>query len=157
MARIPMVTRTVKATKVNVLCINIDTAEPFNKTLIISGTYKDEKAMLKAATSVIENEMFERALTENENVEDTLDEIGRVKVVHIVESEEIETLYGMTEQKFIELAEVLPPRKVKAISTSKPHTYTLCHFGGQAVCRTVYATSIKNVKYNSRMSNCNRK
>lgn len=110
MARIPMVTRTVKATKVNVLCINIDTAEPFNKTLIISGTYKDEKAMLKAATSVIENEMFEWALTENENVEDMLDEIGRVKVVHIVESEEIETLYGMTEQEFIQHAKVLPPR-----------------------------------------------
>ncbi len=110
MARIPMVTRTVKATKVNVLCINIDTAEPFNKTLIISGTYKDEKAMLKAATSVIANEMFEWAPTENENVEGMLDNIDRVKVVHIVESEEIETLYGMTEQEFIQHAKVLPPR-----------------------------------------------
>lgn len=102
MARIPMVTRTITATKVNALCINIETAEPFNKTLILSGTYKDKKGMLKAATSVIEKEMFE--------VEGQLCENDRVKVVHIVESEEIETLYGMTEQEFIQLAKVLPPR-----------------------------------------------
>lgn len=100
MARIPMVTRTITATKVNALCINIDTAEPFNKTLIISGTYKDEKSMLKAATSVLENETIEGLLGVND----------RVKVVHIVESEEIETLYGMTEQEFIQRAKVLPPR-----------------------------------------------
>lgn len=100
MARIPMVTRTITATKVNALCINIDTAEPFNKTLILSGTYKDEKSMLKAATSVIENETIEGLLDTND----------RVKVVHIVESEEIETLYGMTEQEFIQRAKVLPPR-----------------------------------------------
>lgn len=114
MARIPMVTRTITATKVNALCINIDTAEPFNKTLIISGTYKDEKAMLKAATSVIENEMLEEyTLAENETVEDMLNKNGRVKVVHIVESEEIETLYGMTEQEFIQKAQVLPARVKK--------------------------------------------
>ena len=100
MARIPMVTRTITATKVNALCINIDTAEPFNKTLILSGTYKDEKSMLKAATSVIENE----------TIDDLLDANDRVKVVHIVESEEIETLYGMTEQEFIQRAKVLPSR-----------------------------------------------
>ena len=100
MARIPMVTRTITATKVNALCINIDTAEPFNKTLFLSGTYKDEKSMLKAATSVIENETIDGLLEAND----------RVKVVHIVESEEIETLYGMTEQEFIQRAKVLPPR-----------------------------------------------
>lgn len=113
MARTPMVTRTITATKVNALCINIDTAEPFNKTLILSGTYKDEKSMLKAATSVIENETLEWTLKENETVEDLLNKNGRVKVVHIVESEEIETLYGMTEQEFIQKAQVLPPRVKK--------------------------------------------
>ena len=35
------------------------------------------------------------------------------KVVHIVSSEEIETLYGMTEQGFIQKAQVLPPRVKK--------------------------------------------
>ena len=68
MARTPMVTRTITATKVNALCINIDTAEPFNKTLILSGTYKDEKSMLKAATSVIENETIDGLLDANDRV-----------------------------------------------------------------------------------------
>ena len=100
MARIPMVTRTITATEVTVLCINIDTAEPFNRSITLSGTYKDEKAMLKAASSVIENETVEGLLYGND----------RVKAVHIVESRETETLYGMTEQEFIQRAKVLPPR-----------------------------------------------
>ena len=90
MARVPMVTRTITATKITALCLNIETAEPFNKTVTLSGTFKDEKSMMKAAEKVLN--------TESE------------KAVHIVFSEEIETLYGMTEQEFIQLAKVLPPR-----------------------------------------------
>ena len=93
MARVPMVTRTITATKVTALCLNIETAEPFNKTVTLSGTFKDEKAMMKAAEKVI-----------NSDTE---------KAVHILYSEEIETLYGMTEQEFIEKAKVLPPRTKK--------------------------------------------
>ena len=93
MARVPMVTRTITATKVTALCLNIETAEPFNKIVTLSDTFKDEKAMMKAAEKVI-----------NSDTE---------KAVHIVDSEEIETLYGMTEQEFIEKAKVLPPRPKK--------------------------------------------
>lgn len=96
MARIPMVTRTVKATKVNVLCLNIETAEPFNEVVTISGTFKAEKDLMKSVEKMLNTET--------------------VKAVHVVDTEEVETLYGMTEQKFIELAEVLPPRNVKAKS-----------------------------------------
>lgn len=99
MAREPMVTRTITATKIVALCINIETAEPFNKEVTISGTFKDEKSMLKAAEKLLN--------TETE------------KAVHIVSSEEIETLYGMTEQEFIQKAKVLPPRpKKEKIETS---------------------------------------
>ena len=35
------------------------------------------------------------------------------KAVNIVSSEELETLYGMTEQEFIQKARVLPPRSKK--------------------------------------------
>lgn len=35
------------------------------------------------------------------------------KPVSIISKEVIETLYGMDEQKFIEMAEVLPPRDKK--------------------------------------------
>lgn len=93
MARVPMVTRTIVATKITALCLNIETGEPFNKTVTVSGTFKDEKSMLKAAEKLINTEA-ERA-------------------VHIVFSEEIETLYGMTEQEFIQSAQVLPPRGKK--------------------------------------------
>lgn len=89
MAREPMVTRTITATKITALCLNIETAEPFNKEVTISGTFKDEKSMMKAAEKLLN--------TETE------------KAVHIVSSEEIETLYGMSEQEFIQKAKVLPP------------------------------------------------
>lgn len=93
MAREPMVTRTITATKITALCLNIETAEPFNKEVTISGTFKDEKSMMKAAEKLLN--------TETE------------KAVHIVSSEEIETLYGMTEQEFIQKAKVLPSRPKK--------------------------------------------
>lgn len=93
MARVPMVTRTIVATKVNVLCLNIEAAEPFNKDVTLSGTFKDSKSLMKAVEKVV-----------NSDTE---------KAVHVVATEEVETLYGMAEQKFIELAEVLPPRGKK--------------------------------------------
>lgn len=90
MARERMVTRTVVATEVNALCLNIETAEPFNKSIILSGTFKDKKAVEKATKKVID--------TDTE------------KCVTVVDYKETETLYGMTEQKFIEQADVLPSR-----------------------------------------------
>lgn len=91
MARTPQVTRTIQTTKVNVLCLNILEGNPFNQTVVLPRTYKDDKAMLKAVEKVINSES--------------------VKAVHVVDSVVEETLYGMSEQKFIELATVLPPRK----------------------------------------------
>lgn len=93
MARERMVTRTVVATEVNALCLNIETAEPFNKTVILSGTFKDKQAIEKAAKKAIDTDLE--------------------KCVTVVEYTEKETLYGMPEQQFIELAKVLPPRNSK--------------------------------------------
>lgn len=89
MARVPQVTRTIQTTKVNVLCLDIQAGEPFNKEVVLPRTYKDEKSMLKQAESVINTD--------------------EIKAVHIVSYEVQETRYGMTEQKFIELADILPP------------------------------------------------
>ena len=90
MARIPMVTRTIVATKANVMCLDVQSGEPFNKVVTVPRTYKDNEALLKKVKPLIETDT--------------------VKAVHIVDIEEIETLYGMTEQEFIEHAKVLPPR-----------------------------------------------
>lgn len=91
MARVPMVTRTIVATKVNVMCLDVQKGEPFNESVTVPRTYKDDdEALLKKVRPLLETET--------------------VKAVHIVDKEEIETLYGMTEQEFIQHAEVLPPR-----------------------------------------------
>ena len=89
MARVPMITRTIQTTVCDVLCLNVETAEPFNKQVTLPRTYKDENSMLKMVKSVLD--------TDNE------------KVVHVVNSHVEETRYGMTEQEFIEHAKVIPP------------------------------------------------
>lgn len=88
-----MVTRTILTTKVNVLCLNVVTGEPFNTELVVPRTYKSDKDLMKVVSPQIDNE--------------------EQKAVHIVAQEEIETLYGMTEQDFIQFAKVLPPRTAK--------------------------------------------
>ena len=87
MARKPMVTRTIVTTKVNVLCLDIKSAEPFNKVVTLPRTYKDEKQLLKKVEEVVNTD--------------------EVKAVHVVGKEEVETLYGMSEQDFINNAVVL--------------------------------------------------
>lgn len=89
MARKPMVTRTITTTKANVLCMDIQNAEPFNKVVTLPRTYKDDKTLMKKVQEVVETDT--------------------VKAVHVVDKEEVETLYGMTEQEFIQKAVVLDP------------------------------------------------
>lgn len=93
MARTRKVTRTISSTKVIVMCVDTETAKVDNYEVTIAGTYADDKKMMKAVTNVVETETL--------------------KPVSVVSTEVIETLYGMDEQKFIEMAEVLPPRDKK--------------------------------------------
>ena len=102
MARKPMVTRTIVTTKVNVLCLDIQSAEPFNKVVTLPRTYKDEKKLLKKVEEVV-------------NTDD-------VKAVHVVDKEEVETLYGMTEQDFITNATILDPVTRKELETETEET-----------------------------------
>lgn len=97
MARPAMVTRTITTTKVNVMCLNIQTGEPFNMDVVLAGTYPNPKALEKAVKKAVDDDT--------------------VKAVHVVLFEEIETLYGMKEEKFIQMADALPPRGTKAVAT----------------------------------------
>lgn len=90
MARSRKVTRTISLTKVIVMCVDTETAKVNNYELTIAGTYTDDKKLMKEVTKVVETETL--------------------KPVSIVSTEVIEKLYAMDEQKFIEMAEVLPPR-----------------------------------------------
>ena len=93
MARVPMVTRTITTTEVNVMCLDVEKGEPINKDVTLSRTFKDNEKLLKEVKKIIESDT--------------------IKAVHIVDKREVETLYGMPEQKFIEHATVLPPRENK--------------------------------------------
>lgn len=95
MARKPMVTRTIVTTKVTLMCLNIQTGEPFNEFLTLPRTYNDDKKLLKVVQEIFDTD--------------------EKKAVHIVDKEEIETLYGMTEQEFIQNATVLDPETRKAL------------------------------------------
>lgn len=88
--RKPMVTRTITTTEVELLCVDIEKSETFVKTVTLPRTYKDEKAILKRIT--------EGGTMDN------------VKPVHVISTTTHETLYGMTEDEFINSAKVLPPR-----------------------------------------------
>ena len=89
MARKPMVTRTVTTTKVTVLCVNTVAEETVTQVFEVPRTFTDDSKLLKA-------------------VKETLD--STLIPVKVISTETVETLYGMTEQQFIELAEKLPPR-----------------------------------------------
>lgn len=102
MARKPMVTRTIVTTKVNVLCLDINSAEPFNKVVVLPRTYKDEKKLLKKVEEVVNTD--------------------EVKAVHVVGKEEVETLYGMTEQDFITNATILDPTTRKELEAEIEET-----------------------------------
>jgi hypothetical protein len=93
MAREIMITRTITSTKANVMCLDIEAGEPFNETVEVARTYKDDEALLKAVKLLIETDT--------------------IKAVHVVDKEVVETLYGMPEQVFIMNAKVMPPRKQK--------------------------------------------
>ena len=102
MARKPMVTRTIVTTRANVLCLDIQSSEPFNKVVTLPRTYKDEKKLLKKVEEVV-------------NTDD-------IKAVHVVGKEEVETLYGMTEQDFITNATILDPATRKVLETETEET-----------------------------------
>ena len=93
MARLPMVTRTITTTKAVVMCVDVEKGEHFNKEVTVPRTYKDSESLLKTVKPIIETET--------------------IKAVYIVDKTEIENLYGMTEQKFIEYASVLPVKTAK--------------------------------------------
>lgn len=96
MARsVNMVTRTIKSTKVTALCLDTQTAEPSNATFTVGGTFPDDPKgndrLLKKLKSAHETDTF--------------------KIVSIVDKQVEENLYGMTEEEFINGAQILPARK----------------------------------------------
>ena len=93
MARKRMVTRTIISTVATCMCVNVEQGECINSTVEVAGTYTNEEKLLKTIKTAYDT--------------------PTVIFVQVVEQHEKETLYGMEEQKFIEQAEILPPREMK--------------------------------------------
>lgn len=95
MARVPQVTRTITTTKVVAMVVNTQLGETETKEYVLPRTYKDNASVLKQLQKTFDTE--------------------DIKVVKVLTTTEENTLYGMTEQKFIEHAEVLPERNAKEV------------------------------------------
>ena len=81
MARVRMVTRTIKGTKVKAKAVNIETNTIEEIDLILGTVYKNEKEILNAAKEAYETETL--------------------KIVQVYNPEEFAELYGMEEAFFI--------------------------------------------------------
>lgn len=88
-----MVTRTVKASDVTILAVNLDTKETFEESVLLSTPMKDEKSIMKYLVKHYDDETK--------------------KAVSILNIDEIENLYGMSETDFIAQAKILPARTTK--------------------------------------------
>lgn len=97
MARKPQITRAIEATKVTVLCLNTETAEPFNKVIVLARKYKTNDKLMAKVREEIDND------TE--------------KAVKIVSSEVFKELYGMSETDFIKNAVKLDAKTRKPVAT----------------------------------------
>ena len=85
MAKQKYLTRTIKSTRASILCMDIETAEPMNKIVVLAGTFKNENDILKSAKKLIEND--------------------RIKCVAVANSQTETALYRMSEAFFLNNAE----------------------------------------------------
>lgn len=99
MAKVPMVTRTIKTTTAIVLCLDIDSGEPCNRSFTLPREQNNEKQILKAVAPLLEDE-------------------PNVKPVHVVDTVINEQLYGMPETEFLAHAEPI----AKTIEPSESNT-----------------------------------
>lgn len=83
MARVKNITRTLKITQATALMLNVETAEPYNETFNLEGTYKNDDAILKALKKEYEDETC--------------------KIVHIVDTDVITKKLSMPVQTFIDI------------------------------------------------------
>ena len=87
-----MITRTITETTVEVMTIDVTTAQVATLVYKLSGVFASEDEALKLCKKRYET--------------DTL------KLVHIDSMVQEEILYGMPEDEFMKLAKVLPPRVI---------------------------------------------
>lgn len=99
MAKESKITRTIQTTEATILCLNIETAEPENKTIVLPRTYKNERDIIRAA--------------EKQNTDSNL------RLVHVVDVELHSQLYGMPESLFLKYAEPITKAEAEEAQTTE--------------------------------------
>lgn len=90
MSRPRYVTRTIKVNHVKIMAIDLEAKKPFETEITVGEIPNTEEKFLQRVKKIFD--------TDN------------IKAVHIISYYSEDVLYGMPEQKFIELSEVLPAR-----------------------------------------------
>lgn len=96
MARRKYISRTITGTRVEVMCLDTKKVEPLKVTVTLAGTFKDEKAIMKA---LAKSSAFS-------------DEIRPAKIINTVEVSE---LRAVTEEQFLSMSIELDPVTRKPI------------------------------------------
>ena len=91
-----MVTRSMKVTNAQVLMVNLETQETAQTQVAIPNTFKDDKAIMKALEKLYAN--------------------TSTKPVHVLSTQVIEKLYGMSEKTFLDNAKELDPETRRALT-----------------------------------------
>lgn len=86
----------MKVTNATVLMVNLETQETAQTQVSMPNTYKDDKALMKSLVKTYEG--------------------SQLKPVHVIASNVIEKLYGMTEKTFLDNAQELDPETRKPIA-----------------------------------------
>lgn len=79
------ITRTITTTNATILCLDVEAGEPMNRTFQLPGEYKKERGIIKAAEKIHDD--------------------PNLKLVHVVDTEVTQKLYGMPESLFLKYAE----------------------------------------------------
>lgn len=97
MARARMVTRAIIGTQVKALCFDAEQNNCIEQTVLIAGVFKNEEKLAKKLHDVLDND--------------------RVSFVRVLSATQKSTLYGMSEDKFIENAVELDPATRRMLET----------------------------------------
>lgn len=95
MPRSPVVSRTMQTTLVKAMCMNLETRQAEEKTIRIPRSYKKDSQLLTPVKKALEDE--------------------KTRVVYIIESHPQLVKFRMTEQQYINAAEIIEIIDLKEI------------------------------------------
>ena len=91
-----MVTRSMKVTNAQVLMVNLETQATETQLVAMPNVYKEDSKLMKALTKTFEG--------------------SSLKPVHVLSTEVVDKLYGMSEKTFLDNAIELDPETRKALT-----------------------------------------